>query len=81
VPVTAIGKVYKPALRAIAYERAASEQLTSNGLDRVVRARVEEAASGLTLRFVIDISADRQAIEVALSRLMQPFAIRWEVAA
>jgi fatty-acyl-CoA synthase len=80
IPVTAIGKVYKPALRARACERVIRDRLAHSGVQGKVSLSVEEAASGVALRFVIARSADVDSVDACLRALMQPFAIAYTIA-
>ena len=68
IPLTAVGKPYKPELRRRAIERAAREALPENA---VVRARVVDGAVR------VDVSAvTEEMVEEALA----PFAFGWRVA-
>jgi fatty-acyl-CoA synthase len=75
LPMTAVGKVYKPALRAMATRMGLQAQLAQRQLDARVRVEVDEVASGMTVRF---IAAD-VAAEAAVRELMQPFALSFSV--
>ncbi len=79
IPTTAIGKVYKPALRAAACERVLRERLQTAGLSGEVTARVADTAGGLKLLFTLGPSADPSQARAALQALIQPFALRWQV--
>lgn len=72
LPLTAIGKVYKPALRLRAAERVLAERLQQAGLPHVT-VQGEDRGGRLVLRFG---GADAQ----ALRPLMAGFAIEWETA-
>ena len=76
LPMTAVGKVYKPALRAEATRHAMQALLRQHGLDGRARVQADEAPGGLALRFDV---ADAAA-EAAVRELMKPFALRWTVA-
>jgi fatty-acyl-CoA synthase len=73
IPMTAVGKVYKPALRAHAARMGLQALLVQRQLDARVRV---EVASGMTVRFIV---ADAAA-EAAVRELMQPFALSFSVA-
>ena len=76
MPLTAIGKVYKPALRLRATQRALQERLARAGLSAAVRVQVEESSGGLAVRFdLIEAHA-----EAAVRELMKPFALAYTVA-
>lgn len=72
LPLTAIGKVYKPALRARAIEHALRDRLSREAAARGVQVEVLDEAKGLSARFTA--AADAQA-RAAIARLMAPFAI------
>ncbi len=88
MPMTAIGKVYKPALRLLALQQAFDERLARAGLSGDVSVRAEEQARGLALCFVISgggsaetrsdpDTAAREAL--AITRLMAPFALPYRL--
>ncbi|TFZ07191.1 acyl-CoA synthase [Ramlibacter henchirensis] len=79
IPMTAIGKVFKPRLRMLACERVLQERLDRAGLLGPVQVKVEEAASGLSARFENTAAAPANAKE-RIAELMQPFAIDWRFA-
>ncbi|MCC4118207.1 AMP-binding protein [Aromatoleum toluclasticum] len=78
IPVTAIGKVYKPALRALAMERVVQERLTDAGLAGRVEATVVESASGPSMRFVIMDENLRLDLEARVREVMGPFAVSFD---
>jgi fatty-acyl-CoA synthase len=73
--MTAIGKVYKPRLRAEAVRSAMATLLAQHRLDHRVAVDVEEAASGLTIRYRVEDPG----AEPILRDLMKPFALRFVV--
>ena len=75
MPLTAIGKVYKPALRVLATQRALDERLARAGLAGRVRLHVQEGGGGPALRFEL---ADAS-LEPQLRELMKPFALAYRV--
>ena len=87
LPLTAIGKVYKPALRLQAAERVVGERLARAGLSARVAVRGEDRGGRLVLRFVAGVGegegggpAALQALEPSLRELMAGFALAWEIA-
>ncbi len=79
LPLTAIGKVYKPQLRLWATERVLGERLAAVGLTDEVTCRASEDASGLGLVFTRRAGSPvaQADCETALRALMAPFALRW----
>jgi fatty-acyl-CoA synthase len=75
LPMTAVGKVYKPKLRAVATRHAMQALLRQQGLGGRASVQVDEGASGLKLRFDV---ADAAA-EAAVRELMKPFALSYTV--
>ena len=80
MPMTAIGKVYKPALRLRALEQAFSERLARAGLADEVSVRAEPQARGLALCFTTS-GGDADRCAAALAALMAPFALPYRIAA
>ena len=58
IPMTAVGKVYKPALRVLATRRVIDELLASNGLTAQVQALVQESPGGLAIEFRLTQAGD-----------------------
>jgi fatty-acyl-CoA synthase len=79
LPLTAIGKVYKPALRLRAAERAIGEHLAAAGLDRALRVEGHDAGSGLTLHFTRVGDAPPADLDARLRDLMRAFALDWRL--
>ena len=75
IPLTAVGKVYKPALRAIATERVVRARLDAAGLSDQVDAQVVEAGSGLSVLFSPKRPATLAQIETRVRALMGGFAV------
>ncbi len=73
VPMTAVGKVYKPALRAQATRHAMAALLAQCGLGERVAVDVDETPGGLAVRYV---TAD-DSVDAAIRELMKPFVLRW----
>lgn len=83
LPLTAIGKVYKPALRLRATERVVRERLRQAGLDARVAVQGTDRNGGIVLRFVPSAGGDRgdgEGLHAALRELMAGFALAWELA-
>jgi len=76
IPMTAIGKVFKPKLRQLACERVLNERLERAGLAQSVRVEIEDAAGGLAARFTSIPGATAPDRE-RLADLMRAFAIDW----
>jgi fatty-acyl-CoA synthase len=77
MPVTPIGKIFKPKLREIATQDAARALLAAEGLSDLVGAdAITDPSRGLYLR----ITGDKAAAEKA-QRLLQQFPVRIEIAA
>jgi fatty-acyl-CoA synthase len=80
MPVTAIGKVYKPALRLRAIEQAYTEALQPlAGACRSIAVRAEQAAGGFSAIIRIAGAAGRGAIELRVKELLGRFAVPFEV--
>ena len=83
LPLTAIGKVYKPALRLQAAERVVRERLMQAGLDALVAVHGEDRSGRLVLCFVPTPGATQrgapQPLETRLRTLMGGFALAWEM--
>ncbi|MBL0421739.1 AMP-binding protein [Ramlibacter sp. AW1] len=79
LPLTAVGKVFKPALRLSAIRHALADRLGRAGLDGRVGVDVIEAGS--VTEVVFSAAAGEQAgeLEASLRRLMTPFALRWRL--
>lgn len=75
VPMTAVGKVYKPALRAEATRHAMAALLASHGLEGTVHMEVEETAGGLSVRY----STAAPSAEPEIRDLMKPFALTYTI--
>lgn len=79
IPLTAVGKVYKPQLRMLATQHALAQRLTSAGLVDRVDVTVEESARGILARFHIRSNTNDQTVALAINELMKPFALSYEV--
>lgn len=83
LPLTAIGKVYKPALRLRAAERVIGERLQAAGLASRVAVHGEDRGGTLVLCFTAAAGAAPDApatLDAPLRALMAGFALRWEIA-
>jgi fatty-acyl-CoA synthase len=78
LPVTAVGKVFKPRLRALACERVLRERLAAAGCGDAVGLTMEEAARGLVARFSTPRGGDAQH-RVQIKRIMAPFAVAYTI--
>jgi len=78
LPLTAIGKVYKPALRAQAIEHVLRERLSRDAATQRVQVAVLDEAKGLSAAFTVNTSAAAET-RTAIARLMAPFAIAYRV--
>jgi len=81
VPVTAVGKVYKPALRALACERVLNQRLSGARLGDQVRAAVEDRPSGIAVRFLLAAGTQNDDVAAEIGKLMQPFAMTYTLVA
>lgn len=79
IPVTAVGKVYKPHLRMLATHHVLTERLARAGLVQAVDVSVDELASGLTARFLIHSSSENVFTETLVKDIMKPFALSYVV--
>ena len=75
LPMTAVGKVYKPKLRAQATRHAMEMLLVQRGLASRTHVEVEELASGLKVCF----SSPDEAIDQTIRDLMKPFALQYVI--
>lgn len=73
VPVTAVGKVYKPRLRALSCERALAERLAGAGLHGHVEVAVQETPRGIHVRFTGREEAAAEQHRSAVDALMRSF--------
>jgi fatty-acyl-CoA synthase len=75
MPVTAVGKIYKPALRRLATERRIAEalaKLSANG----VTLKVEGVEEGGTISVRIRVSGgERMQVEAEIAKLLRDYAV------
>jgi len=76
LPMTAIGKLYKPELRARAARWALEERVADRGLAGAVKVDVSAGAKGCTALFAI---AEGEGIEMRIRELMAPFALDYRI--
>lgn len=77
VPLTAIGKVYKPKLRALACASALSERLAKGGLSTFFDVSVEETTRGTQVQFLVRNNRDFPSHEAFVRDLMRPFPLEY----
>ena len=73
--MTAVGKVYKPALRALATHRVLQAKLVERQLSARAQVDVDEAPGGLAVNFTVQ-DADAEAV---VRELMKPFALSYAI--
>jgi len=81
LPLTAIGKVFKPDLRRMAITRCLRERLGQGGLDTQLAVDVRDESSIPVAGFTRIGEQDHEALAAALGELMKPFALRWRLEA
>lgn len=75
MPMTAVGKIFKPRLRDLAIERVCQEALQASGIEAAITVRADKRA-GTVATIRLGNSALRDAATDALARL--PIAIEFE---
>lgn len=78
LPQTAVGKVYKPALRCIALQRSLQERLVASGLDAEVSVLARDESHGLCVDFVPRVPLSSSTAE-RLKSLMRNFSYEWRI--
>jgi fatty-acyl-CoA synthase len=82
LPQTAVGKVYKPALRLLTLERGLAERLEATRLAADFSVRCRDEAHGLCVDFVPrHTGAVRPELHERLRALMRSFPYEWRIAA
>ena len=76
LPLTAIGKVYKPALRLRAIERVIIDRLEQAGLGQEVQVAGQDSARGLSLALRATAGASAE-VQTKVRAIMARFAIPW----
>lgn len=79
LPQTAVGKIFKPALREAAVLRALAERLERAGLGAQVRPQAREEGGVSTIVFATAPGTDAGATQQAIKAMMQPFALRYRI--
>jgi fatty-acyl-CoA synthase len=79
LPLTAIGKIYKPALKAMAIRHAIAQRLAQAGLAARVSVDVVDEGVRQTVVFNVNDAAPRDALVGELGQLMSRFAIHYRV--
>ena len=77
LPMTAIGKVYKPALRLRAMERAITERLAARELGHTVRVEGRDTKAGAFLALHCASGSRNTALDEQVKATLAPFAIAW----
>ena len=77
LPLTAVGKVYKPGLRLRAIERVVVERLTQRGLSDRITVEGRDSASGLAIALTPSPGETVAALDTSVRDIMSPFAITW----
>jgi fatty-acyl-CoA synthase len=82
MPLTAIGKIYKPALRARAIEHALAAALAPLARERgaPLTVRGVDEAAGLMAEIRAGGAADREALEARIAALLARYPVRWRLA-
>ena len=78
LPLTAVGKVYKPGLRLRAIERVIEERLASEGLSDRVRVQGRDGAGGLSVSMVLLAGTSVDSVDTPVRAIMSRFAITWD---
>jgi fatty-acyl-CoA synthase len=80
LPLTAIGKIYKPGLRLQATESVIRERLLRAGLGEQVSVQGEDRGGRIVLRFTLPGDPASADVRPRLHELMSGFALAWEIA-
>jgi fatty-acyl-CoA synthase len=80
LPLTAVGKVFKPALRHAAIRFALSDRLAKAGLQNHAAIDVREEDSATVVVFCHSPGVPPEQLEPALRSMMASFALRWRLA-
>jgi fatty-acyl-CoA synthase len=75
MPMTAVGKIFKPRLRHLAIERVYAEALHASGIAAAITVRADKRLGTVATIRLVD-AASREAATDALARL--PVAIEFE---
>jgi len=77
LPLTAVGKVYKPGLRLRAIERVIADRFARDGLSDRVEVRGRDGASGLSVEMIPAPGVDVAEIDGPVRAIMSKFAVHW----
>lgn len=81
LPQTAVGKIFKPALREAAVIRAMTDRLARAGLGAQVRPEARDEGGVSTIVFTTAPGVDAAAATQAVRQMMVPFALRYRIEA
>jgi fatty-acyl-CoA synthase len=79
IPLTAIGKIYKPALKIMAIERVIKDRLEASGLASKLTFRIVEEAPKIILNFTLNTTDDEISLTESLKQLMSSFALPYKI--
>jgi fatty-acyl-CoA synthase len=79
LPLTAIGKVYKPQLRILATQHVLTQRLKKAGMIDCVDVFVEDLGRGLMVSFYIRSNSNDSAAEATIKEMMTPFVLSYQV--
>lgn len=78
LPLTAVGKVYKPGLRLRAIERVIEDRLARVGLSDRVGVQGRDGASGLSVAMVPLAGTSVGSVDAPVRAIMARFAVPWD---
>ena len=79
IPMTVIGKIYKPALKIMAIERVINNRLEVSGLSSKITLKVTEEASKVTLYFILQATDDDVTLTDSVKHLMSNFPMHYKI--
>lgn len=79
IPVTAVGKVYKPSLKNLAIEQVLTDRVTRAGLAGQVDVAASEDAQRAGVTFTLRAGAAHAEITQTLQDIMRPFALVYRI--
>ena len=79
IPMTVIGKIYKPALKIMAIERVINNRLEVSGLSSKITLKVTEEASKVTLYFILQATDDDATLTDSVKHLMSNFPMHYKI--
>lgn len=77
LPLTGVGKIYKPGLRLRPIERVIDERLERDGLAGKIRVSEHEGASGLPLTVTPVGVTSIDEVSASVQAILSRFAISW----